>query len=196
MLSLRFSAGLWSTIQDCDEVFNYWEPLHLLLFGKGLQTWEYSPVYAIRYTFYSLHCYDLIFRSYLYIGLHYIPASLLAMLFSHTKVAIFVITRCLLAAFCASAEFYLFKAICERHSIRIGRFFLLFSIFSSGMFISWSELSLLFFNFVSAAVHSCRLHFQWFSIPMLLLSSCENSGLCLFLPPLHLLLLAGRLLLF
>ncbi|PIO65702.1 hypothetical protein TELCIR_12612 [Teladorsagia circumcincta] len=29
------------------KVYNYWEPLHLLLFGKGLQTWEYSPVYAI-----------------------------------------------------------------------------------------------------------------------------------------------------
>lgn len=42
------SAGIWSTIADCDEVFNYWEPLHLLLYGSGFQTWEYSPLYAIR----------------------------------------------------------------------------------------------------------------------------------------------------
>ena len=29
-------------------VFNYWEPIHYLTNGFGLQTWEYSPVYAIR----------------------------------------------------------------------------------------------------------------------------------------------------
>ncbi|VDK74941.1 unnamed protein product [Gongylonema pulchrum] len=40
---------MWSTISDCDEVYNYWEPLHLFLYGTGFQTWEYSPIYAIRY---------------------------------------------------------------------------------------------------------------------------------------------------
>jgi hypothetical protein len=29
-------------------VYNYWEPLHFLLYGKGFQTWEYAPEYAIR----------------------------------------------------------------------------------------------------------------------------------------------------
>lgn len=29
--------GIW----DCDESMNYFEPLHHLLFGYGLQTWEY-----------------------------------------------------------------------------------------------------------------------------------------------------------
>lgn len=29
-------------------MYNYWEPLHYLTRGKGFQTWEYSPVYAIR----------------------------------------------------------------------------------------------------------------------------------------------------
>ena len=42
---LLFAARLVSTyyniIHDCDEVFNYWEPLHYLLYGYGLQTWEY-----------------------------------------------------------------------------------------------------------------------------------------------------------
>ena len=39
---------------DTDEVFGYWEPLHYLQFNKGMQTWEYSPLYAIRsYTFLS-----------------------------------------------------------------------------------------------------------------------------------------------
>ena len=49
LVSLRMSAGIWSPISDCDEVYNYWEPLHLLLYGSGFQTWEYSPIYAIRY---------------------------------------------------------------------------------------------------------------------------------------------------
>ena len=39
---------------DTDEVFGYWEPLHYLLFDKGMQTWEYSPTFAIRsYAFLS-----------------------------------------------------------------------------------------------------------------------------------------------
>jgi len=35
-------------IIDCDEVFNYWEPLHFLHYGTGMQTWEYAPQYALR----------------------------------------------------------------------------------------------------------------------------------------------------
>lgn len=32
--------GIW----DCDESMNYFEPFHQLLFGYGLQTWEYRCV--------------------------------------------------------------------------------------------------------------------------------------------------------
>jgi len=49
-----------SIISDCDETYNYWEPTHFLLYGKGFQTWEYSPEYALR--------------SYLYILIHAVPA--------------------------------------------------------------------------------------------------------------------------
>eukprot|EP00532_Pseudo-nitzschia_australis_P008012 CAMPEP_0168168896 /NCGR_PEP_ID=MMETSP0139_2-20121125/3352_1 /TAXON_ID=44445 /ORGANISM="Pseudo-nitzschia australis, Strain 10249 10 AB" /LENGTH=605 /DNA_ID=CAMNT_0008086285 /DNA_START=96 /DNA_END=1910 /DNA_ORIENTATION=+ len=36
-------------IMDCDEVFNYWEVVHFLLFrGKSLQTWEYANEFALR----------------------------------------------------------------------------------------------------------------------------------------------------
>lgn len=35
-------------IDDCDEVFNYWEPLHYLVYGAGMQTWEYAPDFALR----------------------------------------------------------------------------------------------------------------------------------------------------
>ncbi|KAM3718845.1 Alpha-1,2-mannosyltransferase algn-9 [Dirofilaria immitis] len=49
IFSFRISAAMWSIISDCDEVYNYWEPLHLFLYGTGFQTWEYSPLYAIRF---------------------------------------------------------------------------------------------------------------------------------------------------
>jgi len=45
-------------VQDCDEVFNYFEPLHRLAYGmKGgfaLRTWEYSANFALRSWFYLL----------------------------------------------------------------------------------------------------------------------------------------------
>ncbi|CCH61976.1 hypothetical protein TBLA_0G00270 [Henningerozyma blattae CBS 6284] len=46
--SRLFFQPLYSLISDCDETFNYWEPLNLLVNGFGKQTWEYSPEYAIR----------------------------------------------------------------------------------------------------------------------------------------------------
>nr|CDJ91310.1 Alg9 mannosyltransferase domain containing protein [Haemonchus contortus] len=122
LFSLRLSAALWSNISDCDEVYNYWEPLHLLLFGKGLQTWEYSPVYAIR--------------SYFYIYLHYIPANILYHILPYSKIALFVTLRCFIGIFTLMAEFALYNAVCKRWSISIGRFFVIFSMLSTGMFIS------------------------------------------------------------
>jgi hypothetical protein len=50
------SAGL-NIIHDCDETYNYLEPLHFLLgHGSGMQTWEYSAAFALRsYLYLSLH---------------------------------------------------------------------------------------------------------------------------------------------
>ena len=38
---LRYMSASSNIIHDCDEVFNYWEPLHFLLYKTGFQTWEY-----------------------------------------------------------------------------------------------------------------------------------------------------------
>lgn len=46
--------------------------MHYLMFGKGFQTWEYSPTYAIR--------------SYAYLWIHALPISLYKILFSTNKV--------------------------------------------------------------------------------------------------------------
>ena len=41
LLVPRILSALYNIIHDCDEVYNYWEPLHFLLYGHGMQTWEY-----------------------------------------------------------------------------------------------------------------------------------------------------------
>ena len=45
---LYIFAAMVNHVDDTDETFGYWEPLHFLLYGHGMQTWEYSPEYAIR----------------------------------------------------------------------------------------------------------------------------------------------------
>lgn len=41
LAAARLISARYNIVHDCDEVFNYWEPLHYLLFGYGKQTWEY-----------------------------------------------------------------------------------------------------------------------------------------------------------
>jgi alpha-1,2-mannosyltransferase len=50
-LAWRVFVSLRLPILDCDEVFNYWEPLHYMLFDdqpKALQTWEYAHQHSLR----------------------------------------------------------------------------------------------------------------------------------------------------
>ena len=77
-----------------DEVFNYWEPTHFLLYGEGLQTWEYSPTYAIR--------------SYTYCALH-AAIAYAASLLTSDKVAIF---------YCVRASLGVASALCETVFVR------------------------------------------------------------------------------
>lgn len=94
----QLCASLVSVPVDCDEVFNYWEPLHHLLFSHGLQTWEYSPRFALR--------------PYLYLLLHRLPAALLHRVFS--KPAVFRILRVLLTVISVFCQFRLCTAVAGR----------------------------------------------------------------------------------
>ena len=114
-------AAIYSPIQDCDEVFNYWEPTHYLNHGFGLQTWEYSPEYAIR--------------SWLYIVIHAIPGKFGSFLFSK-KVYEFYFVRVVLAAICAGCEMRLFSTVSSFVNPRIAEIFLLAMVTSPGMFHS------------------------------------------------------------
>ena len=66
LLSVRLVAASSAPIMACDEPVNYWEPRHYLLRGSGLQTWEYSPQFALRsWVYVELHA----------VALRVLPAS-------------------------------------------------------------------------------------------------------------------------
>ncbi|KAK5987961.1 Alpha-1,2-mannosyltransferase alg9 [Cladobotryum mycophilum] len=113
-------AALFAPIQDCDETFNYWEPAHYLSHGYGLQTWEYSPDYAIR--------------SWLYIALHAVVGNLRRILPRSSKVSEFYFVRYGLAFVCALCQTLLFQVISTTLNARIGLFFLIATITSPGNF--------------------------------------------------------------
>ena len=42
-LAIYSIAAQINHIDETDETYGYWEPLHYFLYGVGMQTWEYSP---------------------------------------------------------------------------------------------------------------------------------------------------------
>lgn len=112
-------AATYAPIQDCDEVFNYWEPTHYLSHGFGLQTWEYSPEYAIR--------------SWLYVVLHAIPGKLGAVFFSRRRSEFYCI-RMVLACICAGSETRLFSSISRAIGPRTSFHFMIIMATAPGMF--------------------------------------------------------------
>ena len=106
-LFIRLLATFFSQIPDCDEVFNYWEPLHYLLYGFGLQTWEYSPLFALRsYSFPLIHSIPIHFSEY-FLGVT-------------SKIALFYSVRTTLAVVCCGTEIYFVSAIVRKYGNKIG----------------------------------------------------------------------------
>ncbi|CAG9329457.1 ALG9 [Blepharisma stoltei] len=89
-------AAFFVPIPDCDEVFNYWDPVHFLVYGKGQEPWEYSPDYALR--------------SYLYLLLHAWPAYILK-LFGLSGLPVFYTLRTLIGFFSAYCKHVLIKEL-------------------------------------------------------------------------------------
>ena len=115
-------SAAYAPIQDCDEVFNFWEPTHYLNHGFGMQTWELSPVYAIR--------------SWLYVSLHAIlivPASYLPLLYEAKSVE-FYFLRFIFAIACSICETRLFQRISKTMNPRVAISFLVISVSSAGQF--------------------------------------------------------------
>ena len=122
LMTARLCAAFWSSISDCDETFNYWEPTHFLFFGKGHQTWEYDPKFALR--------------SYLYLLVHGLPGYLYNMLFAPNRIYILYLIRSLMALVCSICEVYFCKGVAREVGVNVGRLTLGFLVLSAGMFIS------------------------------------------------------------
>lgn len=121
LVLVRFCAAMYSSISDCDESFNFWEPTHYLVHGKGFQTWEYSPDYSIR--------------SWFYILMHSFPAWLASKAFPLDKRPAFFAIRAMLAFLSSYTEAKLYRAIADHISPRTARYYLSLSLFSAAM---WS----------------------------------------------------------
>ncbi|KAF8585144.1 glycosyltransferase family 22 protein [Ramaria rubella] len=119
LLLMRFSGAMYSNIQDCDEVYNFWEPLHYLERGVGFQTWEVSPQYAIR--------------SWAYIVFHLLPAWGAGRVFSLSKRPAFFAVRIFLAIISSYCEAKFYRAIVETMNDRVGRYTFFMLVFSTGM---------------------------------------------------------------
>ncbi|XP_011206987.1 alpha-1,2-mannosyltransferase ALG9 isoform X1 [Bactrocera dorsalis] len=126
LISARLCSAIWAYIADCDETFNYWEPLHYIINGHGLQTWEYSPEFALR--------------SYTYLLVQGVPGWIYHKLFNPSPILIFYMIRCMLGFGCAVMERFMYKSICQEFGIHIGRLWLIFQLFSVGMFVSSTAL--------------------------------------------------------
>lgn len=61
-------------IMDCDEVYNYWEPLHFIMFEAGFQTWEYANVFALRTYAFLVLPWKVLAQSFLFL-LHLLHPS-------------------------------------------------------------------------------------------------------------------------
>ena len=112
-------AAFFAPILDCDEVFNYWEPTHYLNHGYGLQTWEYSPEYAIR--------------SWLYILVHAIPGSFASLITRKSSLHLYLIRACL-GLTCAFCETCLHGTISKELGSRVAFLFKTIALSSTGMF--------------------------------------------------------------
>ncbi|CAK8535009.1 unnamed protein product [Lathyrus sativus] len=119
---LRYMSATSNIIHDCDEVFNYWEPLHYLLYKTGFQTWEYSSQFALR--------------SYLYLLFHEIVARPALWLFADEKVRVFYAVRFFLGFLSVVTETVLVVALSRKYGKRLASYTLAMLCLASGCFFA------------------------------------------------------------
>lgn len=119
LLVVRALSALVSNISDCDETYNYWEPTYHVLFGGGLQTWEYAPSNALR--------------SYLYVLDHALFGGIFAFLL-RSRVGAFYGVRLALAAKSAFCDALLLDSVQRSLGVPVGAWAWWFLLSSAGMF--------------------------------------------------------------
>ncbi|GMJ11410.1 EMS-mutagenized bri1 suppressor 3 [Hibiscus trionum] len=119
---LRYMSATSNIIHDCDEVFNYWEPLHYLLYKSGFQTWEYSSEFALR--------------SYLYIIFHELFGRPASWLFAEEKVRVFYAVRLFLGLLSVISDATLVVAVSRKYGKRLASYALAMLCLASGCFFA------------------------------------------------------------
>ena len=123
ILFVRSISACYNLIWDCDETYNYWEPLHYIMYNSGFQTWEYSPVYSLR--------------SYFYIYIHALP--LLPFKYVLSKITLFYLLRFIFAIISSKLESDLFQTLSTLSNgkyAQIANYYFFFTITNAGMFLS------------------------------------------------------------
>mmetsp|Transcript_39337 Transcript_39337/g.156162 ORF Transcript_39337/g.156162 Transcript_39337/m.156162 type:complete len:494 (-) Transcript_39337:4405-5886(-) len=130
ILFTRIAAAILSGIADCDETYNYWEPLHYLVYGYGFEVWEYSPKFALR--------------SYAFLAPFFGISSLIARssvpLDYDARVLSFFAVRIFLAVMSTAADLYLYDSTVWRFGKAPARMLLVFLVGAPGTFRASVEL--------------------------------------------------------
>ncbi|KAL3821250.1 hypothetical protein ACJIZ3_007155 [Penstemon smallii] len=119
---LRYMSASSNIIHDCDEVFNYWEPLHFLLYKSGFQTWEYSSQFALR--------------SYFYILFHNLVGWPASWWFGEEKVKVFYAVRIFLGLLSVIADAALVVSLSKKYGKRLASYTLAMLCLASGCFFA------------------------------------------------------------
>eukprot|EP00762_Andalucia_godoyi_P002372 ANDGO_02760.mRNA.1 hypothetical protein len=135
----RIAMACMHPIQDCDETYNFWEPLHSVMFGDGFKTWEYASQYALR--------------PWAFVYMHTVPAAVIHTLFA-SKAAAFFGTRAVLGIVCACAEGWFVQAASPFVNPAVLSFFLVIAPGMQHASIAFlpSSFSMLCMTLCSAAV--------------------------------------------
>ena len=129
LASRLYLQPVFSLISDCDETFNYWEPLNFLLRGFGKQTWEYSPEYSIRSWAFLLPLFTLLS-----------PINKIVQVFELPPSYVFYAARFFLGLLSLVMEWSLYNEISSTISAHGANLWLFFQIFNAGWFHASVEL--------------------------------------------------------
>jgi alpha-1,2-mannosyltransferase len=120
LFSVLFTvAQVINHIDDTDETYGYYEPLHYLLYGRGMQTWEYGPDFAIR--------------SYAFLMPFYAIASVFK-LFGLNKVVVFFLLRAVIGQITAASLSRFLAAVKNAFGERVYYYMVVLSLCCPGLF--------------------------------------------------------------
>ncbi|KAK2985500.1 hypothetical protein RJ640_004351 [Escallonia rubra] len=134
---LRYMSATSNIIHDCDEVFNYWEPLHYLL---------YNSQFALR--------------SYLYILLHKLVGWPASWWFGDEKVRVFYAVRIFLGVLSVITEASLVVALSKKYGKRLATYTLAMLCLTSGCFFASTSFLPSSFSMYAMSLSSALFLFE------------------------------------